>query len=161
MPVAEYRAMMRLGVVPGARPGPARRVPHEAGKKNKLETRYEREILQPRLMSGEYLDVRFEPFKLRLADKTFYSFDYAAVRPDCIEIHECKGFWEDDARVKWKVAAEQFWWFRFFAVRLVKGAWEIEEYRGREGRRERVTHPRCGKYCQDHRRGKGQYSGAC
>ena len=47
-----------------------------------------------------------------------------------IRQHETKGFWEDDARVKWKVAAEQFWWFRFFAARLVKGSWEVEEYRG-------------------------------
>ena len=87
MPVAEYRAMMRLGAVPGARPGPARRAPHQAGKMNQTEARYLREILQPRLNSGYYLDVRFEPFKLRLADKTFYSFDFAAVRPNCIELH--------------------------------------------------------------------------
>jgi hypothetical protein len=97
---------------------------------NKLEAQYDREVLRPRLRGGEYLDVRFEPFKLRLADKTFYSFDFVAVRPEGFEIHECKGFWEDDARVKWKVAAEQFWWFRFFAARLVKGSWEVEEYRG-------------------------------
>jgi hypothetical protein len=130
MTAAEYRALMRSGGVPGARPGPARRAPHEAGKMNKLEAQYDREVLQPRLRAGEYLDVRFEPFKLRLADKTFYSFDFVAVRPDCIEVHECKGHWEDDARVKWKVAAEQFWWFKFYAVQYVSGSWKIEEYRG-------------------------------
>jgi len=97
---------------------------------NQTEARYLREVLQPRLNSGMYLDVRFEPFKLRLADATFYSFDFIAVRPECIEVHEVKGHWEDDARVKWKVAAEQFWWFRFFAARIVKGSWEVEEYRG-------------------------------
>ena len=130
MTAAQFRALRPGETVPGARPGSARRTPHQAGKMNKLEARYHREILQPRLMAGEYLDVRFEPFKLRLADKTFYSFDFAAVRPDYIELHETKGFWEDDARVKWKVAAEQFWWFKFFAVQFVKGAWKIEEYRG-------------------------------
>jgi len=87
------------------------------------------EILQPRLNSGHYLDVRFEPFKLRLADATFYTFDFVAVRPDCFELHEVKGHWEDDARVKWKTAAETFWWFKFFAAMYVKGAWKIEEYR--------------------------------
>lgn len=97
---------------------------------NGTETRYLREILQPRLNSGHYLDVRFEPFKLRLADATFYNFDFVAVQTECIEIHEVKGHWEDDARVKWKTAAEMFWWFKFFAARIVKGTWEVEEYRG-------------------------------
>lgn len=40
-----------------------------------------------------------------MADKTFYSPDFIVPALDCIEVHEVKGHWEDDARVKIKVAA--------------------------------------------------------
>lgn len=45
-----------------------------------------------------------------------------------MELHEVKGHWEDDARVKIKVAAEQHPWFRFLAVRARGGVWEIERF---------------------------------
>lgn len=43
------------------------------------------------------------------------------------EVHEVKGHWEDDARVKIKVAAELYP-FKFIAVRKQKGAWLFEEF---------------------------------
>ena len=50
------------------------------------------------------------------------------LRPDgAFEIHEVKGHWEDDARVKIKVAAELYP-FKFIAARKVKGAWLFEEF---------------------------------
>lgn len=75
----------------------------------------------------------FEPHKLRLADRTFYTPDFGVLLMDgTFEFHEVKGHWEDDARVKIKVAAEQHWMFKFVAVRPVAkkrgGGWSREEF---------------------------------
>jgi hypothetical protein len=42
-------------------------------------------------------------------------------------MHEVKGFWQDDARVKIKVAAS-IYPFKFIAVKKAKGGWEREEF---------------------------------
>ena len=47
-----------------------------------------------------------------------------------IELHEVKGHWEDDARVKIKVAAIQHPWFRFLAVKAGKTGWQYETFGG-------------------------------
>jgi hypothetical protein len=109
---------------PRKRPRPrTRSVP---GTMNKLEARYEVEVLKPMLMAGEIADYLFEAVKLRLADRTFYTPDFVVITPEQIEFHEVKGFWEDDARVKIKVAAAQFWWARFVAIQWVKKQWKEE-----------------------------------
>ncbi|KRG69246.1 phage related protein gp8 [Pseudoxanthomonas dokdonensis] len=82
--------------------------------------------------AGEVLWYRFEGIKLRLADNTFYTADFAVMASDgVVELHEVKGFWTDDARVKIKVAADQYP-FRFmaFKVRAKKhgGGWEREVF---------------------------------
>ena len=83
---------------------------------NKTEAEYA-QLLAMRKQAGEVAWYRFEGVKLRLADKTFYSPDFAVMLANGqLEMHEVKGFWRDDARVKIKVAAEQFP-FRFIAVR--------------------------------------------
>ena len=104
----------------------------KAGAQNKTEAAYEATVLRPAMHAGEILWYRFEGLKLRLADNTFYTPDYAVMRTDgLIEVHEVKGFWTDDARVKIKVAAEQYP-FRFIAVRAVPkskgGGWEREVF---------------------------------
>lgn len=104
-----------------------RRTFHKAGEMNKTEAAYAAR-LEAMKAAGEISDYRFECVKLRLADKTFYTPDFMVLRPDGgFEMHEVKGFWEDDARVKIKVAAESFP-FKFVAVRKVKGAWVFEEF---------------------------------
>jgi hypothetical protein len=48
-----------------------------------------------------------------------------------LECHEVKGFWQDDARVKVKVAAEQFpLWFVAVTARPKRdgGGWNVEEF---------------------------------
>lgn len=74
----------------------------------------------------------FEAVKLRLADNTFYTPDFAVVAADGVmEMHETKGFWEDDARVKIKVAASLFpFRFKAFKARSKKngGGWEVENF---------------------------------
>ncbi len=96
-------------------------------KGNKTEIAYAAhlEVLK---RAGLILWYRFEAIKLRLADNTFYSPDFAVMMPDGeIEFHEVKGFWRDDARVKIKVAAEMYP-FQFVAVQKVKDGWKVEKF---------------------------------
>lgn len=104
----------------------------KAGAQNKTEAAYEATVLRPAMLAGEIAWYRFEGIKLRLADNTFYTGDYAVMLSDgAMEIHEVKGFWTDDARVKIRVAADQYP-FRFIAVRpLAKkagGGWQREVF---------------------------------
>lgn len=79
--------------------------------------------------AGDVLDYKFEAVKLRLADNTFYTPDFFVVLADTtIRVDEVKGFWRDDARVKIKVAAEQFPWLRFQAVSRKKKQWRTEQF---------------------------------
>lgn len=103
----------------------------KAGAMNRTEEAYERE-LRDALTIGDVLWYRFEGLKLRLADNTFYTPDFAVMLSNGqIECHEVKGFWTDDARVKIKVAAEQYP-FRFIAVKALPkksgGGWVREVF---------------------------------
>lgn len=103
--------MVRFG-----RAGRTRRNP---GEMNKLEAEYAKH-LEVQKMLGEIIDYKFERFKLRLAKLCYITVDFAVMLPDgVIEFHETKGFMEDDALVKLKVVAEEFWWFRFRLVKKV------------------------------------------
>ncbi|MBI0133496.1 MULTISPECIES: DUF1064 domain-containing protein [Snodgrassella] len=104
----------------------------KTGQKNKTEQAYELEVLKPAMQDGSISWYRFEGVKLRLADNTFYTPDYCVMRSDgTMEMHEVKGFWQDDARVKIKVAADMYP-LKFIAVkRQAKkngGGWSIEEF---------------------------------
>lgn len=95
---------------------PAAVARHRPGRMNKTEALYEKTLLA-RKMAGEIHDYKFEPVKLRLADSTYYTPDFLVVMADGeIWLHEVKGFWRDDARVKFKTAAEAFPWFGFCAI---------------------------------------------
>ncbi|MEO6381957.1 MAG: DUF1064 domain-containing protein [Nitrobacter sp.] len=101
------------------------------GTMNKTEAAYEGH-LRTLAHRGEVLWHKFEGLKLRLADNTFYTCDFAVLNRDCaLEMHEVKGFWQDDARVKIKVAASLYP-FRFFAVTALSkkkgGGWHREEF---------------------------------
>ncbi len=100
---------------------------HKSGQMNKTEAEYAN-ILELKKRAGEIADYRFECVKFRLADNTFYAPDFMVLRADgAFEVHEVKGHWEDDARVKIKVAAELYP-FKFIAARKVKGTWVFEEF---------------------------------
>ncbi len=95
---------------------------------NKTETRYQQHLeLQKR--AGAVLWYKFEGITLKLADDTRYTPDFAVL--GCggnLEMHEVKGFWRDDAKVKIKVAAEMFP-FEFLAIFAEKGGtWRNEHY---------------------------------
>jgi len=101
------------------------------GVMNKTESSYQLHLEALR-QSGEVLWYKFEGIKFRLADKTFYSPDFAVMKKDGqIEIHEVKGYWMDDAKVKIKVAASLYP-FKFIAVKVkpkkLGGGWATEEY---------------------------------
>lgn len=101
------------------------------GKMNQTEKAYA-EHLSSLQHAGEILWFRFEGIKLRLADNTFFTPDFAVLAADGVmELHEVKGFWQDDARAKIKIAADQYP-FRFIAVRVRPkkdgGGWAVEEF---------------------------------
>ncbi len=74
-----------------------------------------------------------EPFKVRLAGRTWYTPDFfVLLSPRFIAI-EVKGFMRDDAAVKLKVAAETYPCFRWLLVtRAGRHGWEVREV-GRTG----------------------------
>jgi hypothetical protein len=101
------------------------------GQMNNLEKAYAAHLAQ-RLHLGGIAWYEFEGIKFRLADNTFYTPDFAVMLSDGrMEIHETKGFWTDDARVKIKVAASKFP-FKFIAVKKAPkkdgGGWSFEEF---------------------------------
>lgn len=103
----------------------------KTGERNKTEAAYEL-LLHQMQAAGEVLWFAFEGVKLRLADNTFYTPDFAVMlSTGVMEMHEVKGFWHDDARVKIKVAAELYP-FRFLAAVPQKkkdgGGWAIEVF---------------------------------
>jgi len=97
---------------------------------NKLEEKYAN-YLEGLKVLGEIEDYKYEPIALRLARRTTYTPDFMVMLLDgTLEFHETKGFWEEDARVKIKVAANMFP-FRFLAIKEKPkksgGGWDIEE----------------------------------
>lgn len=103
----------------------------KVGKLNKTEQAYA-DHLTLRQRAGEIAWFRFEGLKVRLADNTFYTPDFAVMLADgTLECHEVKGYWHDDARVKIKVAAELYP-FQFIAVKALAkkhgGGWSVEAF---------------------------------
>ena len=103
----------------------------KVGAMNKTEAAYDQHLalLQH---AGEIQWRKFEGLKLRLADNTFYTPDFAVMAADgVLEVHEVKGFWQDDARAKIKIAADMYP-FRFLAIKARAkkdgGGWEMEAF---------------------------------
>jgi hypothetical protein len=111
------------GMPRGARGG---RTPGRAEGMNKLEADYA-QALKMKALRKAILWWAWQPIKIRLADNTFYEVDFLVMTAEgLIEVHEVKGHWEDDARVKIKVAAQMLP-FRFLAITHTKGdGWQVE-----------------------------------
>lgn len=93
--------------------------------KNKLEQEYA-SYLEQRKMAKEIIWYSYEPIRIKLADNTFYSPDFLVMdRNYNLEVHEVKGWWRDDARVKIKVAASLFP-AKFIAITKRKKQWQFE-----------------------------------
>lgn len=103
----------------------------KTGQMNKTEQAYA-DYLERQKQAGEILWYKFEGIKLRLADNTFYTPDFVVMGVGGeLSMHEVKGFWQDDAKVKIKVAADMYP-FRFVAIRVRAkkdgGGWDVEEF---------------------------------
>ena len=100
------------------------------GTMNKLEAAWA-DVLERQGMAGELMWFQFEGITLKLAPDTRYTPDFVwQDKNGEIVFDETKGFMQDDAWVKLKVAADKFP-FRF---RLVKkkpakdgGGWDVKE----------------------------------
>lgn len=107
--------------------GRTRRTP---GTMNKTEARYA-DTLTLRKNAGEIEAFWYEAITFKLAPDTRYTPDFMVQLTDgTIELHEVKGFFEDHAKVKVKVAAAMF----PFAFKIVRakakkdgGGWDIKE----------------------------------
>ena len=103
----------------------------KVGTMNKTEAAYAA-TLDARRFAGDVAWFKFEGVKLRLADNTFYTPDFAVMLADgALEMHEVKGFWQDDARAKIKIAADLYP-MRFVAIQARPkkdgGGWLLEEF---------------------------------
>jgi len=103
----------------------------KSGTMNKTEAAYEQE-LKLKLHAGLILWYKFESMTFKLASDTRYTPDFCVMDASGeIELHEVKGFWQDDAKVKIKVAASLFP-FKFIAVKAKAkkdgGGWAVEEF---------------------------------
>lgn len=103
----------------------------KTGAMNKTELAYA-SYLENLKQINEIAWFKFEGIKLRLADNTFYTPDFAVMRSSgYLELHEVKGFWTDDARVKIKVAADMYP-FSFLAIKVRPknqgGGWAVEQF---------------------------------
>ena len=98
---------------------------------NKLEADYA-SYLELQVFNKNVHDYEYEAVTLRLAKGSRYTPDFMVIKADgLVEFHETKGFWREAARVRIKVAADRFPWFRFVAIqRGKKGGpqWVTEEF---------------------------------
>ncbi len=106
----------------------------KTGERNKTELAYE-DFLTMLQRTGQVVWFKFEGVKLRLADNTFYTPDYAVMLANGqMEMHEVKGaraIFQDDAKVKVKVAAEIYPFAFVVAFPKPKskgGGWEFDTY---------------------------------
>lgn len=107
----KVEAKQHANLIPGRKP---------RGGMNGLETAFAQQ-LKYRKQAGEIVWWAFEPFRIRLADGTFYRPDFVSVDPEGrTSIYECKGHMREAARVRLKVAVEKLP-YPFFLVRKHKG----------------------------------------
>lgn len=101
------------------------------GEMNQTEAAYAAHLEGLKVL-GQIEWFLFEGITLKLANRTRLTPDFIVMTADgTLEVHEVKGHWEDDARVKIKVAAERFP-FRFLAFKKKAkrdgGGWSEEEF---------------------------------
>ena len=102
----------------------------KTGEMNRLEAAYAAH-LELRRIAGDVAWFKFEGLKLRLADNTFLTVDFFVMLANGeLQAHECKGYMQEDAAVKLKVAASMYP-FRFLLIRARTkrdgGGFSIEE----------------------------------
>lgn len=109
-----------------------RGVRHTPGVMNDTERAYADTVLEPLRRAGEVAHYWFEQVTFKLADDLRYTPDFMVMLSDgTLECHEVKGFWQEDARIKIKMAAQLFP-HRFVAIQKQSkkegGGWKQEEF---------------------------------
>lgn len=106
----------------------------KAGDLNQTEQAFEK-LLKTLEYTGEILWYKFEGVKLRLADKTFLTIDFAVLTKDnqleMIDVKGAKAIVQDDSLAKIKIAASMYpFTFKIAYPKRKKdgGGWLIEEY---------------------------------
>lgn len=82
------------------------------------------DVLAARQRVGEVVTWRYEALTLRLASGIRYTPDFVVELPDGgIELHEVKGWWREDAKIKFREAAAQWPCFEWVVVGRERGQW--------------------------------------
>lgn len=104
-----------------------------AGQMNKTEAAYASELERERV-AGLIQWWKFEGIKLRLADKTFLTVDFAVLDAEgylrMVDVKGALAVYEQDARVKMKVAASLYPFKFFIAIPRLKregGGFSVSE----------------------------------
>lgn len=126
-PAARAQIARKVGAPKGRRDFALGRI--KAGAMNKTEAAYAAHLGAEKF-AGRVLWWKFRAFKLRLAESCFLDVDFAVMTADCVlQMHDVKGSMRivtDDAKVKMKVAAEEYP-FQFFYALKENGAWKLVE----------------------------------
>lgn len=102
------------------------RVPPREPTMNKTERAYA-DVLEALRVGGIIREWHFEAVTLKLAHDCRYTPDFLVVRSDgALELHEVKGFWRDDAKVKTRVAARVLPFPIFAVQRAGRNGWTVE-----------------------------------
>lgn len=101
-------------------------VPPRDGSMNKTEAAYA-ELLEGQRVAGTLREWHFEAVTLKIAHDCRYTPDFLIVRHDgAVELHEVKGFWRDDAKVKTRVAARVLPFPIYAVQRDGRHGWRVE-----------------------------------
>jgi hypothetical protein len=122
-------ARLRVQKGPQAKPRPqgpqtqAKAQPR-ASKLNKTEQRYA-DILERRKMAGTLQDYYVQEITVKIGDDCRYTPDFCVIEMDgTLTFIEIKGgFVREDAIVKFRAAAKQFWWAKFEMHQWTGGGW--------------------------------------
>jgi hypothetical protein len=93
---------------------------------NRLEESYSRH-LDLRKAAGEVAEWWFEGLAFRIGERCFWHPDFLVQLADgTLELHDTKGFVQDDATVKARAVAGKYP-FDVFHVKRIKGHWVLKQ----------------------------------
>ena len=108
-------------------PRPATRTQHKPGEMNGTERAYSQH-LDTLKMAGQITWWAFEAVGFTLAHRVTYRPDFMVHLPGGrTEVHEVKGWMEDDAAVKLRVFSDRFPW-PVFVIKYTSSGWTKKEW---------------------------------
>lgn len=83
-------------------------VPPRRSEMNRTEQSYALG-LEARRRAGEVREYHYEAIKLKIGPHTWYTPDFLVIAADGeVQIHEVKGYWRDDAKVKTRAILDRY-----------------------------------------------------